>query len=143
MWQVDHLELWWSCFVPNHFCLFLDYVCKSLHSWRREEGGCLLGLCAFNGELTSLLFLFLVRHGRSKCFGFNWFKWLWWWEIGIAATIRSGMLHKARHFLVFGELNILVSFVLFLGGCLDFRCTYENNACGVCFGLQVFARLEI
>jgi hypothetical protein len=56
-----------------------------------------------NGELTSLLFLFLVHHGRSKCFGFNWFKRLWWWEIGIAATIRSGMLHKARHFLVFGE----------------------------------------
>jgi hypothetical protein len=28
----------------------------------------------FNGELTSLLFLFLAHHGKSKCFGFDWFK---------------------------------------------------------------------
>jgi hypothetical protein len=28
----------------------------------------------FNGELISLLFLFLVCHGRLECFGFHWFK---------------------------------------------------------------------
>jgi hypothetical protein len=31
----------------------------------------------FNGELTSLLLLFFALHGRSKCFGFDWFKLLW------------------------------------------------------------------
>jgi len=48
------------CSKSFFILIFLYYVCKGLHSWRREEGGCLLGLCVLMVNLQAYCYCFLL-----------------------------------------------------------------------------------